>query len=75
MAEMQAQFFFLLTQGKMAPPTSPEHYHLLHSQQSRIQYGVDYSAYMSQLARDMGSAPGLLELWWKHGWFITFIYW
>ncbi|KAL1413337.1 hypothetical protein Q8F55_001096 [Vanrija albida] len=74
MAEMQAQFFFLVTQGKIAPPTSPENYHLLHSEQSRIQYGVDYSAYMSQLARDMGSAPGLLELWWKHGWFITLIY-
>ncbi|WVO14601.1 hypothetical protein L204_102236 [Cryptococcus depauperatus] len=75
-AEMQAQLFFLLSSSlKPIPiPTSLENYHLLHSPDSRIQYGVDYSTYMSTLAKDMGSAPGLWELWVEYGWFITFIY-
>ena len=30
---------------------------------------------MSQLARDMGSAPRLEDLLREHGWFITFVYW
>ena len=75
MAEMQAQFFLLLTKGQIAIPTSPETYHLLHTPTSRIQYGVDYSTYMAQLARDMGSAPSLWQLISEHGWFITFVYW
>lgn len=75
MAEMQAQLFLLLSSGKIPTPTSPETYHLLHSPTSRIQYGVDYSTYMAQLARDMGSAPGLKDLWREYGWFVTFIYW
>lgn len=75
MAEMQAQLFLLLSSGKIPTPTSPETYHLLHSPTGRIQYGVDYSTYMAQLARDMGSAPGLKELWREYGWFVTFVYW
>lgn len=74
MAEMQTQFFFLLSQGKIPAPTSAEHYHLLHAKGGRIQYGVDYSSYMSQLARDMGSAPSLWELWREYGSFVTFVY-
>lgn len=74
MAEMQAQFFFLLSLGKIQVPTSEEHYHLLHGPNARIQYGVDYSGYMSTLARDMGSAPGLLELWREYGTFVTLVY-
>lgn len=74
MAEMQAQFFFLLSQGKIQVPTSPEHYHLLHGPDARIQYGVDYSGYMSTLAKDMGSAPGLFELWREYGTFVTLVY-
>lgn len=75
MAEMQVQLFLLLASHKIPTPATPETYHLLHSPTSRIQYGVDYSTYMAQLARDMGSAPGLGELWREYGWFVTFIYW
>lgn len=75
MAEMQIQLFLLLSSGKIDTPTSPENYHLLHSPTSRIQYGVDYSTYMAQLAKDMGSAPSLKALMREYGWFVTFLYW
>jgi dimethylaniline monooxygenase (N-oxide forming) len=75
MAEMQVQLWLLLATGRIPRPTTPENYHLLHSPTSRIQYGVDYSTYQATLAGDMGSAPGLLELWKEHGWFVTLIYW
>lgn len=52
---------------RMPLPTSPPHYHLLAAKGSRIQYGVDHSAYMSTLARDFGGAPGLWELYQRHG--------
>lgn len=48
-------------------PCDPPHYHLLARKGSRIQYGVDHSAYMSTLAKDFGGAPGLIELWQAHG--------
>jgi dimethylaniline monooxygenase (N-oxide forming) len=75
MAEMQIQLFLLLSSNKIPTPTSPENYHLLHSPTSRIQYGVDYSTYMAQLAKDMGSAPSLKALMIEYGWFVTFLYW
>lgn len=37
-------------------------------------YGVDYSSYTSQLARDMGAAPHLTDLLQNQGVFITLIY-
>ncbi|KAF2654931.1 FAD/NAD(P)-binding domain-containing protein [Lophiostoma macrostomum CBS 122681] len=66
-AEQQAMWWTALITGKMAMPTEPPHYHLLARQSSRIQYGVDHSAYMSTLAKDFGGAPGLLELWREYG--------
>lgn len=75
MAEMQIQLFLLLTTGRIPIPRTPETYHLLHSPTARIQYGVDYSTYMSQLARDMGTAPAIGELLGRYGWFVTFVYW
>lgn len=75
MAEMQIQLFLQLTTAKVPIPKTPETYHLLHSPTGRIQYGVDYSTYMAQLARDMGSAPSLWDLWTRYGWFVTFVYW
>ena len=75
MAEMQIQLFLLLAAGKIETPTSPENYHLLHSPTSRIQYGVDYSTYMAQLAKDMGSAPSLRALVTEYGLFVAFLYW
>ncbi|ODO05732.1 hypothetical protein I350_04793 [Cryptococcus amylolentus CBS 6273] len=73
-AEMQAQLFTSLNQGRIPIPTSPENYHLLHAPTSRIQYGVDHSTYMSTLAADLGSQPGLFTLWWEYGWFVVFVY-
>ena len=75
MAEQQIQLYLLLAARRIKVPTSPEHYHLLHSPQGRIQYGVDYSSYMAQLARDMRSAPGLGELYREHGLSVLLIYW
>lgn len=73
-AEMSAQLWTMLLAGRLAPPTSPPHYHLLAAPTARIQYGVDYSSYVSQLARDQGSDPGLLELYRKHGLHVLLAY-
>lgn len=59
---------------QMPMPTDPPHYHLLAAKGARIQYGVDHSAYMSTLARDFGGAPGLWELYHRHGLRILFTY-
>ncbi|KAF2204514.1 dimethylaniline monooxygenase [Delitschia confertaspora ATCC 74209] len=66
-AEQQAMWWTALILGRMELPSDPTHYHLLASKGSRIQYGVDHSAYMSTLAKDFGGAPGLFHLWRKHG--------
>jgi dimethylaniline monooxygenase (N-oxide forming) len=66
-AEQQAMWWTALITNQMQLPTDPPHYHLLAKSSSRIQYGVDHSAYMSTLAKDFGGAPGLLELWREHG--------
>jgi dimethylaniline monooxygenase (N-oxide forming) len=63
-----------LITGRMNMPTGPPHYHLLAAKNSRIQYGVDHGAYMSTLAKDFGGAPGLLELYRRHGLQILLIY-
>jgi dimethylaniline monooxygenase (N-oxide forming) len=73
-AEQQSLWWIALITGKMALPTSPSHYHLLSPESSRIKYGVDHSAYMSQLARDFGGAPGLYQLYKAHGLRVVFIY-
>ena len=73
-AEQQAMWWTALTLDRMPIPTDPPHYHLLASRNSRIQYGVDYSAYMSTLARDCGGSPGLLQLWREHGWRVLLAY-
>jgi dimethylaniline monooxygenase (N-oxide forming) len=59
---------------QMAMPTDPPHYHLLAKGTSRIQYGVDHSAYMSTLAKDFGGAPGLWELYVAHGLKVLLVY-
>lgn len=65
--EQQAMWWTALITGRMQIPTDPPHNHLLARKISRIQYGVDHSAYMSTLARDFGGAPGLLQLWRTQG--------
>ncbi|KAH3919159.1 hypothetical protein HBI56_100610 [Parastagonospora nodorum] len=73
-AEQQAMWWTALITGRMALPTDPPHYHLLAKSSSRIQYGVDHSAYMSTLAKDFGGAPGLVELWKVHGFKVLLVY-
>ncbi|EAW06330.1 flavin-containing monooxygenase [Aspergillus clavatus NRRL 1] len=66
-AEQQAMWWTALITHRMPVPMDPPHYHLLSAPTSRIQYGVDHSAYMSTLARDFGGAPGLWQLYQRHG--------
>lgn len=73
-AEQQAMWWTALITGQMSMPTDPPHYHLLSRKESRIQYGVDHSAYMSTLAKDFGGAPGLGELWNIHGLKVLLVY-
>ncbi|KAJ9642534.1 hypothetical protein H2199_004915 [Coniosporium tulheliwenetii] len=73
-AEQQAMWWTTLLLGRMRIPTSPPHYHLLASKGSRIQYGVDYSAYMSTLARDFGGAPGFIQLYRRHSLRVLLVY-
>ncbi|KAJ7118729.1 FAD/NAD(P)-binding domain-containing protein [Mycena epipterygia] len=66
-SEMQSFFWISLLKGQVKKPMPPPHYHLLVKDTARIKYGVDHSAYMSTLAKDVGAAPGLWELWREHG--------
>ncbi|EIN08060.1 FAD/NAD(P)-binding domain-containing protein [Punctularia strigosozonata HHB-11173 SS5] len=74
-AEMQAMFWVALIQGKIRKQLSPPHYHLLVKETARIKYGVDHSTYISTLAKDMGAAPGLWELWQEYGTHVLLCYW
>ena len=73
-AEQQAMWWTALILGKMQEPRNAGHYKLLTKNEARIEYGVDYSTYMSLLARDFGGAPGLRELWRMHGLTVLFVY-
>jgi dimethylaniline monooxygenase (N-oxide forming) len=73
-AEQQAMWWTALITGQMPLPRDPPHYHLLAKESSRIQYGVDHSAYMSTLARDFGGAPSLRQLWTEHGLKVLLVY-
>jgi dimethylaniline monooxygenase (N-oxide forming) len=73
-AEMSAQLWGLIIAGKRAIPQDAGHYYLLAKENARIRYGVDYSSYVSQLARDIGSDPGLWTLWKQYGIKIVLIY-
>lgn len=73
-AEMSAQLWSLVIAGKVEAPRDVGHYYLLSKEDARIRYGVDYSSYVSQLARDMGSAPDLWHMWRKYGALVVFIY-
>ncbi|KAJ4295253.1 hypothetical protein N0V90_007264 [Kalmusia sp. IMI 367209] len=73
-AEQQAMWWTAFITNRMKLPTDPPHYHLLAKKGSRIQYGVDHSAYMSTLAKDFGGAPGLRELWRVHGLKVLLVY-
>ncbi|KAK0225213.1 hypothetical protein EDD85DRAFT_856929 [Armillaria nabsnona] len=66
-AEMQTFFWISLIKGQVRKPLPPPHYHLLVEDTARIKYGVDHSTYMSTLAKDIGAAPGLWQLWRLYG--------
>ncbi|KAK0228044.1 hypothetical protein IW262DRAFT_1445810 [Armillaria fumosa] len=66
-AEMQTLFWISLIKGQVRKPLPPPHYHLLVEDTARIKYGVDHSTYMSTLAKDIGAAPGLWQLWRLYG--------
>ena len=72
---MQAFFWIALLTGKVRTPLPPPHYHLLVKETARIKYGVDHSTYVSTLAKDIGAAPGLWELWWEYGTHVFVCYW
>lgn len=67
LSEMQAQLWVLqiATPSRIPRPLLPDdepHYRLLHPPNSRVKYGVDHESYVYQLALDMDSAPGALEV-------------
>ncbi|KAG6850532.1 hypothetical protein H0H93_012148 [Arthromyces matolae] len=74
LAEMQIFFWISVVKGEVKRPLTPPYYHLLVEDTARIKYGVDHSAYMSTLAKDIGAAPGLWELWRDYGWHILVCY-
>lgn len=74
-AEMQSFFWISLIKGKVHRPLTPPHYHLLVKDTARIKYGVDHSTYMSTLAKDIGAAPSLWEVWFQYGAHILLCYW
>ena len=74
-AEMQAFFWVELIKGRIKKPLTPPHYHLLVGEKARLNYAVNHGAYMSTLAKDIGAAPGLVDLWWQYGTQVVICYW
>lgn len=74
-AEQQALWYTAHLLGYMPKlPTTPSHYNILSPDGARIAYGVDHGGYVSQLGRDFGGAPSLLELWQVYGITTLFTY-
>lgn len=72
---MQTFFWIELIKGHIKRPLPPPHYHLLVRETARIKYAIDHGTYMSTLAKDIGAAPGLFELWWQYGSHVLLCYW
>ncbi|KIJ28547.1 hypothetical protein M422DRAFT_270149 [Sphaerobolus stellatus SS14] len=66
-AEMQAMFWIQLLKGSVVRPLSSPNYRLIVKETARITHGVNHALYVSTLAKDIGAAPGLFELWWNYG--------
>ncbi|KAJ3016029.1 hypothetical protein HKX48_004247 [Thoreauomyces humboldtii] len=63
-SEMQAMWWTCVLRGTLDPKrlqSSDGHYRLLPTTSRRIDYGVDHSAYVYQLATDMHAAPSVLQ--------------
>jgi dimethylaniline monooxygenase (N-oxide forming) len=73
LGEQQAMWYTALLLGRMrCLPTSAPHYTLRPAPPQGIgfsieDHGIDYSAYMATLARDMGALPPLRTLWREYG--------
>ncbi|CAK8993082.1 Monooxygenase PC-14 (Penitrem biosynthesis cluster 1 protein PC-14) [Durusdinium trenchii] len=59
MSEMQVMWWIQRLRGAIDGPTAPPTYRLLGKNERTGAYGVDYGAYMHDLARDIGAAPTL----------------
>lgn len=53
------------TLGRGSGDDQESHYRLAHPSGSRIKYGVDHESYVYQLALDMGSAIGIVDILWR----------
>ena len=73
-SEMQAMLWTLQLLGRLPPLPPADHYHLLASPTARIQYGVDYSSYVYQLATDMRATPSPFQLLRLYGFKVTVSY-
>ncbi|EPQ58604.1 dimethylaniline monooxygenase [Gloeophyllum trabeum ATCC 11539] len=73
-SEIQSMFWVSLLKDQVHKPLRAAHYHLLVNENARIKYGVDHSTYVSTLAKDIGAAPGLRELWREYGWHVLLCY-
>ncbi|EPQ50184.1 dimethylaniline monooxygenase, partial [Gloeophyllum trabeum ATCC 11539] len=73
-SEIQSMFWVLLLRDQVCKPLRAAHYHLLVNENTRIKYGVDHSTYVSTLAKDIGAAPGLREVWREYGWHVVLCY-
>ncbi|KAH9907717.1 FAD/NAD(P)-binding domain-containing protein [Xylariomycetidae sp. FL2044] len=67
LAELQAQLWILaqVAPDRVAALSDADEHHFrlrVNKGQARITYGVDHETYAYQLALDMGSAPGLLDV-------------
>jgi len=73
-AEMQAQLWTAILTEQVPVPTSKPFYHLLQNPSARITYGVDHSAYISTIGRDLGAAPELWRTLYDYGWHVLLCY-
>ena len=65
MSEIQVMWWIQHMEGKLLPLKYSPTYHLLGNNARTGSYAVDYGAYMSDLAREMGALPDLIH------WFCT----
>ncbi|KAG5179313.1 hypothetical protein JKP88DRAFT_327142 [Tribonema minus] len=64
MSELQVMWWLERLRGRVVRPKCAPSYHVL---ARKLPYGVDYGAYMHQVARDIGAAPSLTTLLCKGG--------
>jgi len=73
MAEMQIMWWIKMLQDKISLPLNRATYRLLSPNARTGSYGVDYGAYMHDLARDIGAVPSV-EHWIFKNWRVAVAY-